>query len=131
LQIPIISYALINSFFIQHFWSFPTNSIVVFQIVYLGYSLLGLKKTLEMPRQTSILRESFFWLNISLLMFSSTQLLSLGLINYGNRHHLNLNPVFVVSSLINLIYYSFWATSLYFHKANYEKSLLNGGFGKR
>jgi hypothetical protein len=129
LQIPIISYALINSIFIQHFWNFPTNSIVVFQIIYLGYSLLGLKKILEMPRQISILKESFFWLNTSLLMFSSTQLLSLGLINYGNRHHLNLNPVFVVSSLINLIYYSFWAMSLYFHKINSEKSLLNEGFG--
>jgi hypothetical protein len=112
LYLPVIIFSMVNSFYIQGLMNFPSNSILLFQIIYLAYSLLGFKQLLDMSTKTSIRRQSFFWLNTALLFFSSTQLFFFGLLNYAIRHHLNLMPIYIFSYVINLIYYIFMAIAI-------------------
>jgi len=113
LSFVILILAVINSLAIQGLRNFPSNSVLVFQITYLGYSLLGLLKMLSFPIETPPWRQSFFWLNIALLVFSGSELLFFGLLNFSNRHHFNLNPLFTFNYIINLIYYCFLAVAIY------------------
>ncbi len=121
----LIICSFLNSLYIQGLLNFPSNSILLFQIVYLCYALLGLIQMLKIPNQILIRKQSFFWLNISLLFYSSTQLLFFGLLNYAIKHHLNLNPVFTFSFIINLIYYSLLAISIRLDRISPNRSTHN------
>jgi hypothetical protein len=131
LAIPLILFSIFNTLFIQGFKSFPSNGIMLFQIVYLGYSMLGFSQMLLNNSTASIRKQSFFWLNTSLLFFSSTQLLLFGLVNYANGLGLNLIPLLIFSYIINMAYYVLLTKAIITDRKYIELSLINEEFHKQ
>ncbi|MGZ3762112.1 MAG: hypothetical protein ACXVBA_19665 [Mucilaginibacter sp.] len=114
--VPLVIFSIVNSFYIQGIGKFPSNFILLAQCVYLIYSLLGFAQIFFTQTQISIYKQSFFWLNLAMLFFSTTLFLYFGLLNYANRHHLNLNPLFLFSYVVNLIYYVMLSIGIYTDK---------------
>jgi hypothetical protein len=116
--IPIVLFAVINSFYIQNIFIFPSNMLVLCQAIYLIYSLLGFRQMLFNPSDIPLYKQSIFWLNIALMFFSSTLFLYYGILNYSNRHHINLDPIIDFSYAINIIYYTLLAASIITNRGN-------------
>jgi hypothetical protein len=94
---------IINALFIQSFKKiFPTNVLLISNIFYIIFSLLLFKQMLRNPSNMSIIRQSIFWFNTGILIFSTTMFLNLGLIGYYAEHHWGKGSL-----------YYFWAGSVY------------------
>ena len=103
--IPVVAFALINSLFIQKINEFPSNFLLCYQVIFLFYAMLGFRQMLLDASPVSVYKQSFFWLNIALMLFSTTLFLYFGLLNYSIRHNLNTLPLFIFSQIVNIIYY--------------------------
>lgn len=99
----ICIYFIINAVFIQPFQTiFPTNVFFVSNIFYIIFSLLLFKQMLINPLNVSIVRQSVFWFNTGILLFSTTMFFNLELIDYYAEHHWGKGTL-----------YYFWAGSVY------------------
>lgn len=114
LMIIMCFFFIINALFLQpYLTSFPTNMIMVSEILYSVFSLLLFKQMLLYPIQTNITKQSVFWFNLSVLFFSTTMFLDLGLINYFLSHHLNDNLLYDCNFYINILFYSLIGFSIH------------------
>jgi hypothetical protein len=106
LMIPVISFAIINTVFIQTILEFPTHFILLAQGIYLLYALIGFRQMLLFPIDKPLNKQSFFWLNTALLFFSTMLFLFFGLLNYINSHNYDVRPLYTFSYVINFLYYA-------------------------
>ncbi|CAN5189722.1 hypothetical protein BH09BAC6_BH09BAC6_17880 [soil metagenome] len=113
LIIPILLFSIINTFFIQGLKVFPSNFLMLSQTLYLVYSLLGFRQMLVRPGKDSLYEQSFFWLNIAIIFFSTTLLLYYGLLNYSVRHHLHTSLLSIFSWVINFVFYLMLAVAVF------------------
>ncbi len=112
LMIPVLAFALINSLFFQKTNTFPSNFLLSYQVIFLFYALMGFRQMLLDPKQVSIYKQSFFWLNLSLMLFSTTLFLYFGLLNFSIRHGMNIDSLTIFSSVVNIIYYILLSTTI-------------------
>jgi hypothetical protein len=85
----IIVFFVINILYIQQpvDKQFPTNIYFITNILYVVISLLMFKQMLQYPLNLNIVKQSAFWFNTALLIFSTTMFLNMGLLNYYAAHH--------------------------------------------
>jgi hypothetical protein len=84
----IFIFFIINGLFLQPFTkTFPTNLIMVREIMDVLFAILLFKQMLQYPVQINIMKQSIFWFNTAILFFSTTMFLNLGLLNYYGRYH--------------------------------------------
>jgi hypothetical protein len=101
-----IAFFIINALFLQPFTRvFPTNVIMSAEILYVLFAILLFKQMLQYPLQMNIMKQSVFWFNTSILFFSTTMFLNLGLMNYYGKYH---------SDTITLILYFWYSIDIIF-----------------
>lgn len=78
---------VINGLLFQPFTkTFPTYFIMPTQIMYVVFAILLFKQMLQSPVQINIVKQSVFWFNTAMLLFSTTMFLILSLMNYYSKH---------------------------------------------
>lgn len=98
----VVAFAFFNGIFLQPAYkSFPSSLYMVTNTMLVAFSLLLFKQMLLYPVKIKITGQGIFWYNTSILFYSTTMFLNLGLINYYSR--LKFDPG---------IYY-FWYGSYY------------------
>jgi hypothetical protein len=81
--IAIIGFAFFNGIFLQPAYkSFPSFLYMVTNAMLVTFSLLLFKQMLLYPIKIKITGQGIFWYNTSMLFFSTTMFLNLGLTNY-------------------------------------------------
>ncbi len=85
----LIVFFVINILYLQQpvDKQFPTNIYFITNILYVVISLLMFKQMLQYPLNLNIVKQSAFWFNTALLIFSTTMFLNMGLVNYYAAHH--------------------------------------------
>jgi hypothetical protein len=84
LTLAVVVFAVINALFLQPVVkkTFPSYLYLVTNTMLVIYSLLLFKQMLLYPVSIRITSQGVFWFNTSMLFFSTTMFLNLGLINY-------------------------------------------------
>ena len=99
----IIVFEAFNALFIQPFFKvFPSYLYMVTNTMLVIFSLLLFKQMLLYPIKMNITSQSVFWYNTSMLFFSTTMFLTLGIINYYAKLKLGDNAI-----------YYFWYSTYY------------------
>jgi|SRR6218665_25455 len=96
---------LINLFFFQDIFRFPSNTILISSCILIGISLFQFKKMLAMVEEKSIFRQSVFWLNAGVLLFFTSTFLYWGTYNYLLKHHIKTSPLSTIIYYINILFY--------------------------
>jgi len=79
----IVGFAFFNGIFLQPAYkSFPSFLYMVTNTMLVAFSLLLFKQMLLYPIKIKITGQGIFWYNTSMLFFSTTMFLNLGLTNY-------------------------------------------------
>lgn len=78
-----VLYSLLNSLYIQSFWEFPTNAIILLGFCIVLSSLLDLKKLLRTPETLKLTAQPDFWFNLGGLVYYSLTFFSLSMMNIG------------------------------------------------
>jgi len=109
----IILFFIFNSLKLQPYNNvFPSNALLVSEIIYVTLSLLIFKQMLQYPLQINITRQSIFWFNTAILFFSTTAFLNYGLINYVVKHHLDYLIAYYCGFVTNMIFYTLIGMSI-------------------
>lgn len=102
----ITLFFIVNSLWLQPYLHiFPSNAIIVGEIVLVIFSLLVFKQMLQYPLQVNITNQSIFWYNTAILFYSTTVFLNFGLINYVIKHHLDNATFYNCRLILNMIFY--------------------------
>jgi len=84
--IVIVGFAFFNGIFLQPAYkSFPSYLYMVTNTMLVGFSLLLFKQMLLYQVKINITGQGIFWYNTSMLFFSTTMFLNLGLTNYYSQ----------------------------------------------
>lgn len=102
--IPVAIFAVINSFYLQGINRFPSNFLLVCELVYMIYSFLSFKQMLLNPIQEALHTQSLFWLNLAQIIFSTTLFIYFGTLNYVISHHINDAPLYLLVLVVNIVY---------------------------
>lgn len=120
--IPVVFvFFIINTLYIQGFWKFNTNGILVEMAALLIYSLLGFTQLILNISSKSLTSQPLFWLSTALLIFSSTMFFKFGLQNYFIAHHVNYDILENLVTYVNMLLYFLIGIALYIDK-NENKS---------
>lgn len=91
----VVIFAVINGVFIQKAFSdFPTYVYLMTNGLSVIFSLFFFKQMLQYPLSVNIVKQSIFWFNIAILLFSATMFLNMGLTNYYAKHQWGRDIIF-------------------------------------
>jgi hypothetical protein len=122
------AFFIVNSLWLQPFWQqFPSNTILPAEIAYCIFSMLFFRQMLSYPDKVDIVKQSAFWFNVAMLLFSTTMFVYLGLINYYAAHHIKDTFVYELFYIVNIIFYLLIAISLWLNSR--EERFENQGAG--
>ncbi|MBD1393510.1 hypothetical protein [Mucilaginibacter glaciei] len=114
LIIPFIAFSVVNTFYNQSFLlSFPSNSVLLSEAVYIFYTLLLFRQMLLNPVLIPLYKQSVFWFNIAMLIFSAVTLFNLGMINYFNKHNIDTSLLDSIIYIISLSFYGLFGYALF------------------
>jgi hypothetical protein len=83
----------INALWLQPYYKvFPSNAMLINEIIFVIFSLLLFKQMLLYPLQIKITKQGVFWFNTAILFFFTTMFFNFALINYYSLHNTQ-NPV--------------------------------------
>jgi hypothetical protein len=108
--------SVIDTLFFETLMVFPSKYLLVCEILYLLYSLLGFRQMLLSPVQTPLYKQSLFWLNTAFLIYTSTIFLSFGLHDYFIKHHVSTKTLNTLIYVVNIIFYSLLGVSIITNK---------------
>ena len=101
----VIIISIINSFYLQPYnQMFPTNTMLINEVLFILFSLALFKQMLLYPLQVNIIKQSMFWFNAAMLFYSATIFFNSTLANYFYHHN-------VKSSFIGYFWYFVEITS--------------------
>ena len=103
--IPFCILSCLNTLFFQTFFTFPSNIIMLSYIVFIIFSLLLFMQMLDQPKETAIFKQSIFWLNIAILIYSIITPVSFGVLNYLAKHNLSAEIVGNFIEYFTFLYY--------------------------
>lgn len=104
--VPVLLFAAVNSLYIENIHLFPSNFAMLTQIIYCMYALLGFRQMLLQPTRQPLHRQSFFWLNLAVVIFSTTLFIYFGLPNYIVSHKLPYRLIYIFNYIINYVFYT-------------------------
>jgi hypothetical protein len=91
----VTMFFLINTIFLQPYYKvFPSNAMLINEVLFVVLSLLLFKQMLLYPVQVNIVKQGVFWYNTAVLFFSTTMFLNFMLINYYLKH--NIHPPILI-----------------------------------
>ena len=98
--IPFITLSLANSFYFGSVFTFPSTILILAHVLFFLFALLLFIQMLqEDPSSVPILKQSVFWMNAAILIYSAAIPLNFGLVSYFLTHEIGTAP------LHSLIYY--------------------------
>ncbi|MDZ4756728.1 MAG: hypothetical protein SGJ10_01140, partial [Bacteroidota bacterium] len=111
-----IAFCIVNLFFLQTLYSFPSNSLLLCAVFLLPQILLLYVEMIDRPASTSLKNQSVFWFNTGNLLFQSIMFLIWGFFNiFKNTGSMpNFLPITII--IINLLYYGCLSITLYLEK---------------
>jgi hypothetical protein len=93
----IVVFGIANALFFQPFTKiFPTYLIQATEILYVLFAILLYKQMLQYTLPVSILKQSVFWFNTAMLLFSTTMFLNFSMMNYYMVYHPKFFPIILV-----------------------------------
>jgi len=93
----VIIFSIINALFIQPYDQvFPTNVYLITNAFGVIFSLLIFKQMLQYPLEVNIIKQSIFWFNTAILLFSATMFLNMGFTNYYAKHKWGMDIIFYI-----------------------------------
>lgn len=104
--------AVIDTLFFETLFIFPSKYLMISEAIYLVYALLGFRQMLLNPIQVPLYRQSFFWLNTALLIYTSTIFLSDGLHDYFVHHHFGTRTLNTFIYFTNIVFYTFLGVAI-------------------
>jgi len=91
----VVIFAIINGIFLQTpYSSFPTYVYLLTNGLSVLFCLFFFKQMLQYPLVIDITKQSVFWFNIAILLFSATMFFNMGLTNYYARHKWGKDIIF-------------------------------------
>jgi hypothetical protein len=91
----VVIFAVINGVFIQKaFNDFPTYVYLITNGLSVIFCLFFFKQMLQYALNVNIVRQSVFWYNTGILLFSATMFLNMGLTNYYAKHQWGRDIIF-------------------------------------
>jgi hypothetical protein len=103
--IPFTILSVANTLFVQNFLSFPSLPIMLSYIIFIAFALILFIQMLDSPKEITIFKQSVFWFNSAILIYSVTVPICFGVLNYMTRHHLNNALLGDLLLYFTLIYY--------------------------
>lgn len=103
--IPVIIFSIINTLFIQGIFLFPSNFLLISCVANISFSLILFSQMLGEPSDQTLLSQSIFWFNVSVLFYFAIIFLNWGFFNYLLRHKFNMKPISLLLYYTNLAYY--------------------------
>jgi hypothetical protein len=86
--IPFSLLSISNTLFFQTLFSFPSNIIMLSYLIFILFSLILFMQMLEAPKEIIISKQSVFWFNSAILVYSITMPICFGILNYLVKHKL-------------------------------------------
>lgn len=91
----VVLFSIINALFIQPYDSvFPSYVYLITNSLCVLFSLLIFKQMLQYPLNVNIIKQSIFWFNTAILLFSATMFLNMGFTNYYIKHKWGTDIIF-------------------------------------
>lgn len=108
----VMIFLLLNFFFWQGVKPFNTYSLILTEVVNIGFSCLILIRLAASDHvQSSLIQEPYFWINSAILLFALTMLVLLGLQQYILAHNIllgNKSLYYAIVPTVNIVLYSFF-----------------------
>lgn len=101
---PMCIFSLFNSFYLQGINNFPSNFLLICELLYMCYAFFSFRQMLLQAVPVPFYKQSLFWLNLAQVIFSTTLFINFGLANYLISHQLFSNLLVLFINLVNLIY---------------------------
>ena len=103
--IPFTIFSVVNTLFVQKFFSFPSNMIMLSYIVFITFALTLFIQMLDSPKETAIFKQSVFWFNSAILIYSVTVPVCFGVLSYLIKHNLDNRLLSDILLYFTLVYY--------------------------
>ena len=112
-----------NTIFLQSFFRFPSNIILISSCFFIGASLSFFKRMLNSVGDENLFKQSVFWFNTGILIFFTCTFLFWGIYNYLLKDHISTKPISTIVYFINILFYAMVGTALILD--NNKKNKLN------
>lgn len=109
--------SILNTFFHQNVFTFPSFSIAAHAFMSITLSLALFNQMIKAPTSTPILRQSIFWLNCGTFLFYSANFVGFALYNeYYQIKGVTITWIFYLNWIGNMILYSCYLIGFYFNQ---------------
>ena len=98
--------SVLDTLFYETLFVFPAKYLLLSNFFYLLYCLLGFKQMLLSPIQVTLYKQSFFWLNTALLIYTCTIFLNFGLHDYLINIKVGTVLLNTIIYIVNIIFYT-------------------------
>jgi hypothetical protein len=105
--IPFIALCLLNIVLFDAFFKLiPLKIIMLSYIIFAFFSLMLFMQMLNEPKETNIYKQSTFWFNCAVLVFSIISPLCFGVDFYFSNHHIKTDVLGNIILYLNCLYYA-------------------------
>jgi len=105
-SIPFIILSFLNTLFFQRFLTFPSNLIMLSYIIFVVFALKLFLQMLDAPKELAIFKQSVFWFNCAILVYSIIMPVCFGVLNYLIKHQLSTDILANFIEYFTFLYYS-------------------------
>lgn len=121
--IPFTIVTILNTLFFQTFFKFPSSIIMLSYLIFICFSLILCIQMLHETEEVNIFKQSTFWFNIGILVYSITIPVCFGVLNYLIKHKLQTNALNLFIEYFTILYYLVLGYSIHLDKR--ERSLIS------
>lgn len=97
---------IVNIIFFESLLQFPAILLNVSQFIYVLYSLLLFRQMLIQPAEESLFKQSIFWFNLDMLLYSTAMFLDFALTSYFIKNKLDATALIYFSIIVNMLFYA-------------------------
>jgi len=111
---------IVNITFFESLLQFPAILLNVSQFIYVLYSLLLFRQMLIQPAEESLFKQSIFWFNLDVLLFSAAMFLNFALTSYFIKNKLDATMLIYFSIIVNMLFYTVIGISILIDNKKYD-----------
>jgi hypothetical protein len=111
---------IVNIAFFESLLQFPAILLNVSQFIYVLYSLLLFRQMLIHPAEDSLFRQSIFWFNLDMLLFTTAMFLNFALTSYFIKNKLDATILIYFSIIVNMLFYTVIGISILIDNKKYD-----------
>ena|SRR5579864_6766760 len=100
-------FSVIDSLFFQKIQDFPSNNLIVCNVLLVALCLLYFKYLIDLNPFESLKRNSRYLLNTGVLMYFTIEIFIWGILDYLEKVQKYNGPVIIFGLLLSILYYSF------------------------